>query len=957
MMLITYTIFTILISQTVWADDFITAGGRDQANLGAGFNTDKKEFRGSCIKGSAEYIGQNIGYVNLSLISEQSAVSSALGIEGNARYKFGSGSASASAKFMKNSESDNRSIALTFLADYTMKSSKITNIELSDVGRKLKDTNDDSKFMDGCGDEYVEQINRGAKLLLNIRIDFASESDKNFFSANASYSSSVASAYAALQNSKNRLSKRTKVLIEAIQLGGDTRQLGTLFKETSNDTTGSSNFIKCSFGDLAKCEIFLTRVQQYIGEDLERQLEEGANAEGGPAHLSYVTKEYVTAGLVNKLPTIVNKTILDTRNEIDLAFNKNQRILFRARNLLLEDPFPLSISQRKKINNLQKTASDNQAKMVSAAIGCYDSPADCVESGKQLFAEGTLSVIDENELTISPEMYRQFCYEGKSPGATVELASTINVLIDLAKVMDPTTMSSEQNDGLSECDTSYSVFNKSNTLDVSLLGEDYKNKIYTLEPLKDLVHLTKIKMNNQHIRNLEPLVTLKQLRELDLSNNDIKSILELSQLPDLEILNLAQNKVRGTEPLNKLTQLERLDIRNNIDGIDCPELQNLKICKKESYMRKTQIVAQSTISSFDMKEAGISLMDKYNIFISNADKAQILNTTTNVYSLLPNPIYSRTSHTATTLQDGRVLLVGGNGSGSYTAEVYDPNTNSFTEVKRISKSPRASHQAILLTDGKVLITGGIEPTGAIWSPNNASPTAEMYDPTTNTLEVLPYMSNARLWHKMTLLTDGRVLITGGYSRTGGQTTAEIFDPNTNNFSLLPTPMADGRAGHTASLLLDGRVLIAGGIPDDSVQAPLVTKAKQSLEIFDPNTETFSELPDHLKYGRSFHTSALLPSGHVVFIGGARNLDEIAFDKPTESCGTCIRDTEIFSPKEFSVSELPSSPLSFPRAQHVNVVMEKNKVIILGGRDSRSTRTAEVFTHTLMSPNKSSEILP
>jgi hypothetical protein len=940
-------IVALLVSQSALATDYITAGGRDQSNAGSGFSTDKKEFRGSCLTGEKSFIGQNIGYINFSLAGDKSLVSKTLGIEGNARYKFSGGSASAGANFLKSSEDDNRSIVMTFIANYAMQSEKFTATGLSNTGQTLKDK-DDIAFLEGCGDEYVEQVIRGANLLLNIRIDFSSESDKRAFSANASYNSSVASAYAAMKDSKDTLSKRTKVKVEAIQIGGDTKKLGRIFRETNTASAenGTSNFIKCSFGELDKCEHFLSRIQEYVATELETQLTAVEGQEGGPAHLQYVTKKYINAGILNALPNIVNETIIQKREEIDLAFNKNQRVIFRARNLLLEDPFPLSDSQRAKINKINTAATANEKKLVSAAISCYDDATNCVRTAENLFAEGNLTILEEHDLVISPEMYRQFCYEGKSPRSSIELSSTIHALIELAKVMDPTTMTSKLNDNLSECDNSYTVFLKSNTLDTSLLGDSFKNKIYTLEPLMDLTHLTKIKIANQNIRSLEPLVSLKRLRQLDLSNNDIRDIHQLAQLTELEDLNLAQNKVRSTDPLNKLLALERIDIRNNLDSIACPTNRSLKICKKESYMRRTQMISQATLSDFPIREAGIALMDKDKIFISREVKAQILNTTTNIYDSLPDMLFSRIAHTATTLEDGRVLIVGGVGSGSTNAEIYDPVTKTFTVVPRLSQAPRAGHQALRLNNGKVLFTGGWEPNGGLWSPNNASPTAEIFDPDTGTIKVLPYMSNARLWHQMTLLKDGTVLISGGYSPNGGQTTAEIYDPNTETFELLHSPMTDGRAGHTASLLPDGKVLIAGGIPVDSLIPGIKPKAKNSLEIYDPIAREFTEIPDTLRYERAFHTAAALSSGHVVFIGGAKDLNEVAYMEWTDSCKSCIPETEIFNPSELSVSELPSSPLTFPRAQHTNIALNNNKVVVLGGRDSRSTRTVEVFAHTI-----------
>ena len=65
-------------------------------------------------------------------------------------------------------------------------------------------------------------------------------------------------------------------------------------------------------------------------------------------------------------------------------------------------------------------------------------------------------------------------------------------------------------------------------------------------------------------------------------------------------------------------------------------------------------------------------------------------------------------HTATLLQDGRVLVVGNGGETSAAgtaADVYDPATGTFSRTGSM-KLGRWLHTATLLADGRVLILGG-----------------------------------------------------------------------------------------------------------------------------------------------------------------------------------------------------------------------------------------------------------
>jgi hypothetical protein len=70
---------------------------------------------------------------------------------------------------------------------------------------------------------------------------------------------------------------------------------------------------------------------------------------------------------------------------------------------------------------------------------------------------------------------------------------------------------------------------------------------------------------------------------------------------------------------------------------------------------------------------------------------------------------ARYNHTATLLNNGKVLIAGG-GVHVASAELYNPSTGKFS-VSGSLNTGRTDHTASLLTDGEVLGVGGYDGSG------------------------------------------------------------------------------------------------------------------------------------------------------------------------------------------------------------------------------------------------------
>jgi hypothetical protein len=229
----------------------------------------------------------------------------------------------------------------------------------------------------------------------------------------------------------------------------------------------------------------------------------------------------------------------------------------------------------------------------------------------------------------------------------------------------------------------------------------------------------------------------------------------------------------------------------------------------------------------------------------------------------------RSKHAAARLDDGRVLVLGGDCLGCpstlASAELYDPDTSTW-QVAASMGSGRSSFTATRLDDGKVLAVGGIGGywayAGGVFFPIMAS-SAELYDPAKGTWSAAG-SAGGRYGRAAVRLMDGRVMVMGGgsfaYKIAQPRQDTLAYDPATGGWAqLADMPLA--RMDMAAILLDDGRVLVVGGeIFSDN---PVSTTAW----LYDPAANAWSGAAS-LQYSHGTTTTAVrLPDGKI-FVTGA-----------------------------------------------------------------------------------------
>ena len=213
----------------------------------------------------------------------------------------------------------------------------------------------------------------------------------------------------------------------------------------------------------------------------------------------------------------------------------------------------------------------------------------------------------------------------------------------------------------------------------------------------------------------------------------------------------------------------------------------------------------------------------------------------------------RFNHTATLLPNGKVLVVGGFNvvddckSFEPAAEIYDPAANSWTPASK-AISPQAENTATLLPDGRVLVIGGD-------SCLASEITAQFYDPVSDSWTRAKPPQNTQYDHTATLLGDGRVLLSADYGHS------ELYDPSTGNWIAQRDYSSLQYGPQSATKLTDGKVLLTGGWQG---QVPV-----RVSKVFNPETTTWTSVED-TKVAHAGGTATSIAGGNVLVLGGVQD---------------------------------------------------------------------------------------
>jgi fibronectin type 3 domain-containing protein len=328
------------------------------------------------------------------------------------------------------------------------------------------------------------------------------------------------------------------------------------------------------------------------------------------------------------------------------------------------------------------------------------------------------------------------------------------------------------------------------------------------------------------------------------------------------------------------------------------------------------------------------------------------------------------------LPTGRLLASDGQDLGQ-NAIVWDPSTNLFSQVN--TGDNIFCNGAAGLADGRILVAGGHI------TAHVGLNVANLFNPFTQTWTAAPQMAYPRWYPTVTVLPDGRAMVTGGETNCDGceAVIPEVYDPNVNLWTQLTNAplnvpyyphifvLPDGRVlnsstgeapvparvlnlqtqtwtivdptvldGGSAVMYRPGKVLKTGtSVNPDQATRPSVSTA-YVLDMTQ-GSPAWVQVPS-MNFARTYHNSVMLPDGNVLITGGGQTTDALGLS-------TAVFQAEMWSPATQTFTTLSS--MVTPRLYHSGaLLLPDGRVLVAGGgRFNPGTAPTDQLSSEIYSP--------
>ncbi|HYO67236.1 MAG TPA: hypothetical protein VEU33_14265, partial [Archangium sp.] len=583
------------------------------ALLGTGFSVEDESFRGQCLQGTVAYSGAAMSDASLVLVDSYDRIKSDLGINISGKATFATWDLNAAARFAMNAAETLNSSSMTFR--YQVRGRNAMLVDAVPTARALEARARGSEAVKQmCGTEFVQQVELGAGLWVNVKYDFLDQAAKSQFSADVKVNIlKLFSGSGGVSLVDDRLKKSASITVSALQMGGNPTKLSSIFSTTCQDeasrppgggtpsgdggtpsgdggtppedagtpalamldgdggTTGTAGparrciaALSCSLERPQDCQAALERIVTYAAEEFPAQLQDlryDPTSESGAAIMAYITQGYKTGGfydLLNEDSPLVEVAVINARSQLHARLlqlvSDSQRVV-----QLLGPSFRLTSEERIGYESIQSRISTQINMLVSTANICYTRLSDCVgEVARFDLAIQTPELRYDREALAKMPTFYEYC---SGLATSDDTKKTVTVMREKLGATGFT------------CDEAALYLEQEEAMDLSGQG------LVDLRPLRGAKNLRYLFLRNNALVNILPLGDLPLLRTLDFRRNSVRSLGAVANLKRLERLTASYNQVMSVDSLAAHPTLQEVRLLDNpiVDVAPLSTIPNLKL--------------------------------------------------------------------------------------------------------------------------------------------------------------------------------------------------------------------------------------------------------------------------------------------------------------------------------------------------------------------------------------------
>lgn len=247
----------------------------------------------------------------------------------------------------------------------------------------------------------------------------------------------------------------------------------------------------------------------------------------------------------------------------------------------------------------------------------------------------------------------------------------------------------------------------------------------------------------------------------------------------------------------------------------------------------------------------------------------------------------REDFTSTLLTNGNVLVMGGAGQ---SCEIYNSTSGTWTYTDSLSFIPGWSN-SVILNNNKILFV------------SEGSLITQLYDQTNNTWSITGSL-NTLLNNSfgLTKLPNGNVLLAGGASYT-----AQLYNVSLGTWTTISNQTLEDRTDTKSILMNNGKVLIVGNNNNSY---------SESSEVYDPTLNTFSSLQT-IPNDHGLAEMVNLSNGLVLIYGvgdimGSTDRKSLLKYSPTSNTWSSagVVPSSVFSAAEYTVNKIAGGKILY-----------------------------------------------